>query len=74
LLFTVSFSEIGISGGRIEELLRIKGSVQTELQNLEKKRQVMLQDLTKLTSKIGTFPDPLAYQFRYTAYCGGDSR
>jgi hypothetical protein len=38
---------------RIEELLRIKGSVQTELQNLERKRQVMLQDLAQLTRKIG---------------------
>lgn len=37
---------------RIEELLRIKGSVQTELRNLEKKRQVMLQDLAELTRKI----------------------
>lgn len=37
---------------RIEELLRIKSSVQTELRNLEKKRQVMLQDLSELTRKI----------------------
>jgi len=45
---------------RIDELLRIKGSVQSELQKLELKRQVILADLADLTKTVETLKHSVA--------------